>query len=138
VSLLPRLLLVSPADIDCVADRFPIFVCDPTNEENLNIVLDCHEFGVVDSGLAGQLLAYCLDMHRDRAKSQLWLVFERVRISPMLVDDTVLGRLGSRLVATFPTVCQDRSADYCQCMRSMSLHTSETLTRKYSDPRRSL
>lgn len=66
--------LLVPTFVDRVADIFEIFSSDRANEEDLDVVFDSNQFGVVDPRLSGELLALRVDMKTNGGESEIGFV----------------------------------------------------------------
>jgi len=100
--------LVAPALIDGVLDNIvKVVPTDTADKENLNVVLNRDQLGVVDAGLRCEFLGRVVELHLYRGKAQLRLAFDVPRLSAAVIDDAVLGRFDSLLSAASTLVGQD-------------------------------
>jgi hypothetical protein len=110
--------------VDRAADGAEVLLGDPAYEEDLDIVLNCHELRIIDARFAGQLLARGIDFHGDWAEAKLRLVLDHVWVSSVLEDDAVLAGLGPRFGATLAAVRQDGPARLLSiCFTHTHTHT---------------
>ena len=96
-----------PAQICRVAHDVPIRGIDIANEQDPDIVLNCHQLGVVDSRLFGQLLSILSQIRSDGGESKFGLLVYKPRLRPALVDNAMLLWLDAMLPAGFAAICQD-------------------------------
>jgi hypothetical protein len=86
--------------LDSLPDNLVILRNDSADEEDLDVVLDGHEFGVIDTGFARQFLACRIDLQGNRVKTEGRLILQRMRSLAKLVDDAVFERLDPSLGAS--------------------------------------
>lgn len=101
-------LLCIPTLVDSLLHNGPVVVKDLTNEEHLHVVLDCHEFRVVDPRLLRDVLAG-IHLHADRFESEGRLVRQSDRLLALLEDDAVVVWLDAVLQTPELSVRQDGS-----------------------------
>lgn len=112
----PRPLLHPLADLLCPAlvdggrdDVIEILGVYVADEEDLHVVFHGDQLRVVHARLARKPFAGGLYLQTDRPKTKPRLAFKQLRLGIVLVDDAVLGRFHSSLLAPLPDVCQDRT-----------------------------
>lgn len=103
--------LLAPTVVHRILEIDPAFGHNRADEEDVDIVFDCDEFGVVDARFFGQSLTIFGDASLHRRETQFWLALQHASSAPVFVDDAMFGRLYAVLIASFATVGQDRPVD---------------------------
>jgi hypothetical protein len=99
--------LILPAFVDSISNDVPVFGDDMADEENLDVVLDGDQFGIVGPRLPRKLLAVGLNLHLCWRESKLRLILQGTGFVALFVDNAVLLRLHASLFAALAAVRQD-------------------------------
>lgn len=112
----PSLVLVSrhtildtPACVDRVSHYVKVLAGDVADDENLAVVLNRDQFGVIDARRLSQLFAVGRELDSNRWESETGLPAERPAFAAVGVDDAMLVRLDTMLLASFAAVRGDGS-----------------------------
>ena len=101
--------LLLPAAVHCVHDEVVIVAIDGTDEEDLDVVFDGDDFGVVYAGLPREPFTVDMDLHPHRREPELRLSIEPLWSYALFGDDAVLLGLDALFLTPLTAVSRDRS-----------------------------